>query len=189
MATVVGLFESRENAMRVVEQLRAMNIAAGDISVAMRAGEGSETTTTTAVDTETGGGGGALTGAVGGGVLGGLAGLLVGVGALAIPGIGPIAAAGPLATTLAGAGIGAAAGGLVGALVDAGVPEEEAHVYQTGVQRGGVLVTANVPDAQQSAAQSVFNQNGARNMKDEATRLNDPNFRYGGTTTQGAGGA
>ncbi|HET6314582.1 MAG TPA: general stress protein, partial [Chloroflexia bacterium] len=109
MATVVGLFDNRNQAQMAVEQLRAMNIAAGDISVAMQ----SSTAGTTEVVTETGAGAGAgaVTGAVGGGVLGGLAGLLVGVGALAIPGIGPVVAAGPLATTLIGAGVGAATGG------------------------------------------------------------------------------
>ena len=47
---------------------------------------------------------------------------MIGLGVIAIPGVGPIIAAGPLATTLAGAGIGAAAGGIIGALTDAGSP-------------------------------------------------------------------
>ncbi|MDQ3928725.1 MAG: hypothetical protein M3328_06205, partial [Chloroflexota bacterium] len=100
MATVVGLFDSRSQAQMAVEQLRAMNIAAGDISVAMQSGTAE--TTEVVTDTGAGAGAGAVTGAVGGGVLGGLAGLLVGVGALAIPGVGPVVAAGPLATTLIG---------------------------------------------------------------------------------------
>jgi hypothetical protein len=181
MATVVGLFDSTSQAQAAVEQLRSSGIAASDIGVAMRSG--ADATTTDVVTTDTGAAGGAVTGAVGGGVLGGLAGLLVGIGALAIPGVGPIVAAGPLATTLVGAGIGAATGGLLGALVDAGVPEEEAAMYQTGVERGGVLVTARVPDGQEANAQQILNGAGARDIRNESTRYSDPNYRYGGMTT------
>src|SRR5688500_5244328 len=111
MATVEGLFDSTAQAQAAVEQLRSSGVNASDIGVAMRSAAGTtETEVVTDVDA---GGGGAVTGAVGGGVLGGLAGLLVGIGALAIPGVGPVVAAGPLATTLVGAGIGAATGGLI----------------------------------------------------------------------------
>src|SRR6478609_8415847 len=178
MATVVGLFENTTQAQSAVEQLRASGISPSDISVAMQTGEAT-TTQTVATDTGTGGGG-VVTGAVGGGVLGGLAGLLVGIGAIAIPGVGPLAVGGPLATTLIGAGIGAAAGGLVGALVDAGVPEEEAHMYEAGVKRGGVLVTARVPDGQEQAALNILNTNGAGNIRNDAgTLYADENYRYG----------
>ncbi|HMA36072.1 MAG TPA: general stress protein, partial [Chloroflexia bacterium] len=136
MATVVGLFDNSASAQAAIEQLRTAGIPSDQISLAMR-----DRTTAAAVAEEQGVGTGVATGAVGGGILGGLAGLLVGIGALAIPGIGPLIAAGPLAATLLGAGIGAATGGLIGALVGAGVPEEDAVLYQQGVERGGVLVT------------------------------------------------
>jgi hypothetical protein len=84
--------------------------------------------------------------------------LLVGLGALAIPGIGPIVAAGPLVSTLAGAGIGAVAGGLVGALTSLGVPETEASYYAEGVRRGGALVTAQVPDGQVDWAMDIMDR-------------------------------
>jgi hypothetical protein len=79
-------------------------------------------------------------------VLGGVGGLLVGLGVLAIPGIGPVLAAGPLATTLLGAGVGAAAGGLIGSLIDLGIPEEEAKYYAEGLRRGGAVVTVHTSD-------------------------------------------
>src|SRR3954468_196771 len=101
MATVVGLFDTRESAQNAIQQLRSGGIEPNQISVAMRNREDTQ-----AVADDAGVGGGAVTGAIGGGVLGGLAGLLVGVGALAIPVVGPIVAAGPLAATLIGAGIG-----------------------------------------------------------------------------------
>jgi hypothetical protein len=108
---------------------------------------------------------------------------LIGIGAITVPGIGPVLAAGPLgtalATTLVGAGIGAATGGIIGALVDAGVPEEEARLYQTGVERGGVLVTARVPAGQERAALDVLNANGARDVNNDASNFNNPDWKYG----------
>ncbi len=71
---------------------------------------------------------------------------------LAIPGIGPIVAAGPLAATLAGAGVGAVAGGLIGGLTRAGVPEDEANVYAEAVRRGGALVTVRAEDSRAEVA-------------------------------------
>src|SRR5689334_24914130 len=92
MATVVGLFDTRDDAQGAIEQIRAMGIDANKISVVMRSKEETQD-----FAEDTGVAGGAVTGAVGGGVLGGLAGLLVGIGALAIPGIGPVVAGGWLA--------------------------------------------------------------------------------------------
>ena len=184
MDTVVGLFDNSDRARDAFERLRDSGIPTQDISVVARSAD-TQADVTRVETTDTGGdaASGAAAGAVGGGVLGGLAGLLVGVGALAIPGIGPIVAAGPIATTLAGAGIGAAAGGLVGALVGAGVPEEEARMYETGVQRGGILVAATVPTGMELAARDIMNAAGARDIRrDVSDHYNDPDFRYRDTT-------
>jgi hypothetical protein len=118
MATVVGLFDTRDQAQAAIEQLRAAGIDTSDISVAMRTTE-----ETQAVVEDTGVGGGVGAGAIGGGILGGLTGFAVAaLGLVTLPILGPLALAGPLAATLVGAGVGAAAGGLIGALVDLGVP-------------------------------------------------------------------
>ena len=93
-----------------------------------------------------------------GGALGGGAGLLAGLGLLAIPGLGPVVAAGWLASTAVGAVAGAATGGIIGALVDAGEPEENAHVYSELVRRGGTLVTARVADQDASRVQSLLDR-------------------------------
>lgn len=184
MGTVVGLFSSVSQAQSAVHQLRDSGIGADNIGLAMQHQDaaGNETTTTTATENEGHTGSGIVSGAVGGGILGGAAGIVVGLLGLTVPGVGPILAAGPLgvalSTGLVGAGIGAAAGGLVGALTNAGVPEEEATMYQTAVQRGGVLVTATVASGQEDNTQKILNDNGARNVHEEATRLNDPNYRY-----------
>src|ERR671916_507729 len=178
MATVVGLFDSRDRAQAAIEQLRTGGIDANRISVAMRSREETE-----AIATDTGVGGGAVTGAVGGGVLGGLAGLLVGIGALAIPGIGPVVAGGALAsafgmgggTAVAGAGIGAGAGavggGLIGTLTNLGFEKDEAEYYDTGVREGRTLVTVHDDDGR---SESIFDETGAERYRRPVQRGTAP---------------
>jgi len=103
---------------------------------------------------------GAGTGAGVGAVLGGGLGLLVGVVAVVATGVGQLLAAGPLVSMLAGAGLGAGAGAIVGALGNLGVPDEEARVYQTGVQEGGTLVVAEVEDEAAEEAAAILRAHG-----------------------------
>lgn len=62
-----------------------------------------------------------------------------------IPGLG-LVVAGPIAAALAGAGAGGTTGGLIGALVGAGIPEERAREYDSGVRAGGIVVGARARD-------------------------------------------
>ena len=101
---------------------------------------------------------GAGTGAGIGATLGGAAGLLAGLGIMAIPGIGPVVAPGWLAATAAGAAAGGLTGGIVGALTQAGVDDDDAHVYAEGVRRGGTLVTARVPDNERSRYEAILDR-------------------------------
>ena len=101
---------------------------------------------------------GAATGAGVGAAIGGVAGALAGLGLLAIPGVGPVVAAGWLVSTVAGAAAGGATGGVIGALTQAGVSEEDAHVYAEGVRRGGTLVTARINDSQRQSLQAVLDR-------------------------------
>src|SRR5205814_6215419 len=110
---------------------------------------------------------GAATGAGIGAALGGVAGLLAGLGMLVIPGIGPVVAAGWLASTAAVAAAGGAVGGLVGALTQAGVSEEDAHVYAEGVRRGGTLVTARVPETDRQRYEAILDRS-AVNIRERA---------------------
>lgn len=86
-----------------------------------------------------------------GAALGAIGGLLVGLGGIFIPGVGPVVAAGPLMGTLIGAVGGAAAGGIIGALVEAGIPETDAHAYAEALRRGSTLVTVDAMDEGQAA--------------------------------------
>jgi hypothetical protein len=81
----------------------------------------------------------ALEGAGVGAVTGGVIAAVVGAATIAIPGVG-LVVAGPLAAALAGAGAGSVAGGAIGALVGAGIPEERARLYQTGLSEGGIVL-------------------------------------------------
>lgn len=163
--TIVGLFDTPNQANQVVQDLVSSGVRREDISIVandMR-GEHAQAVGDTS-DTASAAGAGALSG----GVLGGVLGLLVGIGALAIPGIGPVVAAGPLvaalgsagAGTLIGAGTGAVTGGLLGALVGVGVPEEDAHVYTEGVRRGGTLVSVTARDDRAAAIADMMRRNG-----------------------------
>jgi uncharacterized protein (TIGR02271 family) len=162
--TVIGLFDSMNEARSVVQELIANGYKSDNISIiAQHDGE----TVTERGDDETSG---AAMGAGTGAVVGGLGGLLVGLSALAIPGVGPVIAAGPIVTTLAGAGLGAAAGGIIGALTDIGVPEEEAHYYAEGVRRGGALVSVETDDYMADRAVEIMTHHGAVDIDERAER-------------------
>ena len=76
--------------------------------------------------------------AVGGGLGAVLAGLAA-AGVIALPGIGLIAM-GPIAAALTGGAIGAAGGGLLGGLIGAGIPEEQAKRYESGIREGNIVM-------------------------------------------------
>ncbi len=164
--TVVGLFDSTEEARDVVQELVDNGFSRNDISLVANDARGEYANYRSDGDGDTEAAEGAATGAVSGGVFGGVLGLLVGVGALAIPGIGPVLAAGPLAAALGsagagaliGAGTGAAAGGLLGGLLGAGIPEDDAEYFSEGVRRGGTLVVVRAPDDTAQLASDIMNR-------------------------------
>ena len=167
--TIVGSFDSFEEAQDVVRELQQHGFSRDDISViannatgrysSLSAGAGQVRADTSTAVSETGAN--TATGAAAGGVLGGAAGLVVGLMGLAIPGIGPIVAAGPIAAALAGAGVGAVAGGLIGGLTGVGVSEDDASYYAESVRRGGALITVRADDSRADEAASVMRSHGA----------------------------
>ncbi|MHB1041744.1 MAG: hypothetical protein ACYC0Q_02775 [Eubacteriales bacterium] len=153
LKTVIGLYDSRDQAERAVSALRGRGFHE-EISIL-------------AADKGKAGGGGAqpggsmATGATTGGVLGGLAGLAMGVGALAIPGIGPIVAAGPIAGLLSGA----ATGGIAGGLIDWGIPAERGKFYESKVKEGKILASVRTNDTKVNDAAQILRQNGAHDVE------------------------
>ncbi len=81
----------------------------------------------------------AVGGAVGGTVLGAIGAIIAVSSNIVIPGLG-LVLIGPLAAGLVGAGAGSIAGGILGALIGAGIPEEQAKVYEDGIKKGGTVI-------------------------------------------------
>ncbi|MGE5577693.1 MAG: hypothetical protein ACM3TT_10940 [Syntrophothermus sp.] len=163
MASVIGVFSSKDQAEKAVNVMREKGFTNNEISIVAKGkkeGRGAEG------DEE---GGAAMEmgdqdltdGTAWGGTLGGVAGLLAGAGALAIPGIGPIVAAGPIAAGLSGA----VAGGLAGGLVDYGIPEERGRYYEQRVKEGKILTVVKADRKKVDEAAKLLRDNGASDVE------------------------
>jgi uncharacterized membrane protein len=156
--TVIGVFDSYDQAEKAVAKLRQSGYDTNEISIVAKGEQGQnggdeEGDTTLGMSTVAGG-------TTTGGVLGGLAGLAMGAGALAIPGFGPIIAAGPIAGLLSGA----ATGGVAGGLIDWGVPEEQGKHYEDEVKEGKILAAVRTHEQKIDNAAEIFRQNGAHDV-------------------------
>lgn len=157
--SVIGVFNSRDNAEQAVNVLRTQGFTTEEINIVSKNkkqhGQDNEYFEDDITD-------GALTG----GTLGGIGGLLLGAGALAIPGIGPVIAAGPIAAALSGA----VAGGIAGGLIDWGIPAEVGRRYEQQVAQGGILAIIRSDAAKSNQAAQVLRQNGAKDVEIHALK-------------------
>lgn len=170
--TVLGIFADKSAAEDAINELEEAGFSPKDISIVMQDKASSEKL---AADTGTSVADSTVTGATTGAALGGLAGLLIGVGALAIPGIGAVLVGGPLAaalgltgaaaTTVSGAATGALAGGILGALMGLGLTEDEARIYETSIQDGGILVVVPTMGSQYQIAKDILEENEASQIR------------------------
>ncbi|MFT2009031.1 hypothetical protein ACMA1I_10180 [Pontibacter sp. 13R65] len=139
---MTAMFRDRDSAERAYNELRTRGYDKDDINVVMsddarkrHFGDNEENTELGNKSLEGAGAGSAI-----GGTLGAIVGAVAAIGtSIAIPGLGLIVA-GPLAAGLAGAGAGGLTGGLIGALVGAGIPEERAKVYESGIKEGNIVL-------------------------------------------------
>ena len=164
MATVVGVFDSREQAERCVREMRNKGFTENEISIVVRGQQNREGGAKGGRDTEAAaemGDQNLADGTAWGGALGALGGLLAGAGALAIPGVGPIIAAGPLAAALTGA----VGGGVVGGLMDLGVPEERGRQYEEEVKQGRVLAVVETDGDKADESAALIRQYNARSVE------------------------
>jgi hypothetical protein len=164
MITTVGVFGTHIEARRTIEELHSFGVPTNDISYLYTNTDGE------VIDAQSSSkvGEGVTAGATTGAVLGAIAGLVVANGIL--PGIGTLFVAGPLAAafgfsgvaaaTVAGAATGLAAGGLIGALVNFGISDADAQIYQDFIQKGNVLVIAR----SDMGTREIFVNNGARQI-------------------------
>lgn len=166
----VGLFDSRDKAESAISALYADGFESRQIGIAARqVGEWrdfpeSASSMVVTENTEEQVVAGAATGAAAGAGIGGL--WALGIAAGMLPAVGPIVAGGLLASLLASAAAGAAAGGVVGGLIGLGVPEEEAHYYDTQLSAGRTLVTVNAGPRYDEAMQILFDH-GAMQVSPE----------------------
>ena len=173
---VSAVFDSRPEAERALDELRAAGAGKDAISIIARQDDkGADGLDEMERDGE-------HTPGLAKGILGGAGlGTLLGVGALAIPGVGPLAAAGAIAATaipgaaFTGALLGAAAGGLSKMLADHGVSEEDARYYEERLREGAVFVSVDSDRTDLSAreANDILYRNGghsAGRAKAEAVR-------------------
>lgn len=139
---VTGMFRDRESAERAYQSVTGRGYGKDDVNLLM-SDETRKRHWSSPAKAETELGSKALEGAGAGAAIGGAAGgilaAIAAVASIAIPGVG-LVVAGPLAAALAGAGAGGAAGGLIGALIGAGIPEDRAKLYESGVKEGGVVM-------------------------------------------------
>lgn len=186
MGTIMGLFESREAAKHAIDELCRAGFRESDMSLLMRGHHemlGVESQDSGVVAERDLNHGGVL-GVVSGGLVGGLAGLALAFSAFVIPGLGPVLAAGPLATVFVGGAVGMATGGVVGSLIDRGASEEDAHTYQAGLERGGVILMIDAPDGREAEADSILQRSGMRSPDEHRRRWEaDPNYRYEDAST------
>ena len=159
---VFGIYHTRTQAERGVEDLLAGGFSNDDISVLLPDHQSSRDF---AHDKNTKAPEGTTAGVTAGGAIGGTLGLLAGIGMLAIPGIGPFIAAGPIMGALAGLGVGGAVGGLIGALVGMGIPEYEAKRYEGRIKEGGVLLSVHCDTSNKiGRAKDLLKQTGAQDI-------------------------
>ena len=160
--SVFCIATSRDQADRIVDQLKAANFSNNDISVLF---PDKGTSRDFAHEKNTKAPEGAVTGASTGGVLGGALGWVAGIGALAIPGVGPFIAAGPIVAALSGAAVGAGAGGIAGGLIGLGIPEIEAKRYEGKVKAGNLLLSVHTEDsAEITRAKDIFTKAGGQDI-------------------------
>ena len=179
--SVFCLATSRDQAERIVDQLKAANFSNNDISVLF---PDKGTTRDFAHEKNTKAPEGAVAGAGTGGVIGGALGWIVGIGALAIPGVGPFIAAGPIMAALSGAAIGAAAGGIAGGLIGLGIPELEAKRYEGKIKEGNLLISVHTDNSDEiTRAKDIFSRAGAQDIctTGEASTPKDTKAAYGGS--------
>lgn len=165
---ITGMFNSRPAAERAVADLQNLGYTQNDISVMMNndthAREFAADTGTKATE-------GAGVGAGIGGTLGAIVAALTAGGAIvATGGVAAPLVAGPLAAALAGAGAGGLGGGLIGGLIGAGIPEERARGYETGLSSGGILVGVHADAANSARVRQVLETDGATDVQGQATR-------------------
>jgi len=170
MQAVTGVFSSRDNADKAVNELKNLGIpekrlgivAPGSAPERLEAG-------VPVTDSESPGMGRAMGAAVGG-AMGAAGGATAGlaVASLAVPGIGPLIAFGMVGAALLGV-VGAGAGSAIGDTVEEGlgegIPHEDVYLYEDSLKHGRSIVIAYAEEGDQAdRAAEILNDAGAEDL-------------------------
>ena|ERR1700722_703807 len=139
---LTGMFEDKESLEHAYNILRERGYSKNDINLIMTDETRRKYFPVDVKETEIGtkAAEGAGKGSAIGGTIGAIAAIVAAVGtSFVIPGLG-VVIAGPIAAGLAGAGAGAITGGLIGTLIGAGIPEERAKLYESGIKKGHIVM-------------------------------------------------
>lgn len=170
MQAVTGVFTSRDNAERAVNELRSFGIPEKKIGI-VAPGSAPERLEAgiPVTDTEAPGMGRAMGAAVGG-AMGAAGGATAGlaVASLAVPGIGPLIAFGMVGAALLGV-VGAAAGSAVGDTLEEGlgegIPHEDVYLYEDSLRHGRSVVIVYADEGEQAdRAAEILNNAGAEDL-------------------------
>jgi hypothetical protein len=170
MEVVTGVFESRDDAEKAVNQLQGLGIPQDRIGLITPESRPDAVERGVPVtDTEEPGMGKAMGAAVGG-AMGAAGGATLGLAAasLAIPGVGPVIAFGMIGAALLGT-VGAAAGAAIGGSVEEqlgeGVPHEDVFLYEDALRHGRSILVAYVDDDREDRAREVIKATGAGDIE------------------------
>lgn len=158
---VAALFTDSKHAGEAVGELHSAGFTKDISVIAKDVNESGENVHQIKQDTKDG----AVAGAAAGGLLGGLAAFMAAATPVTIVGLGALLISGPLAALLGATG-GALAGGLVGSLVDLGIPDQKARMFEDAIRSGETLVTVSVEDDKLEDVYQVFEKHGAHEAGD-----------------------
>jgi hypothetical protein len=170
MEAVSGVFRSREDAERTVNELRRAGIPDNRIGLLTPGTDDRDLEAGLPVtDTERPGMGRAMGAAVGG-AMGAAGGATLGlaVATLAVPGIGPVLAFGMVGAALLGV-VGATAGAAIGDEVEEqlgeGVPHEDIFLYEDALRHGhSVLIAYTENDDESDKAEDILSRSRAMDL-------------------------
>ena len=170
MEAISGVFRSREDAEKAINELRRVGIPDNRIGLVTPGGDGEEIERGLPVtDTERPGMGRAMGAAVGG-AMGAAGGATLGlaVATLAVPGIGPVLAFGMVGAALLGI-VGATAGSAVGDTIEEelgeGVPHEDIYLYEDALRHNhSVILVYTENDDESDRVEDVLTDAAAMDL-------------------------
>lgn len=172
MEAISGVFHSREDAAKTINELRKTGIPENRLGLVTPGSDGDQLEAGLPVtDTESPGMGKAMGAAVGG-AMGAAGGATLGlaVATFVIPGIGPVIGIGMLGAALLGAA-GATAGAAVGDTIEEelgeGIPHEDIYLFEDSLRQGRSIVIAYAETEDQAdKAEDIFGKSKAYDIDD-----------------------